>query len=202
MPNALPPSSSPMALPAANSNGNPLEQLADIHLPDPVSIWPLALGWWLLLALIFIALTIALLLRVRHQRNAYRRLALAELEQSYARLTRHQSTSQYLQELNALLKRVALSRYGKGFNPSLKGQAWLQWLDASCSQLPGSFTQLGGQLLVEGLYQKNPQGDIAALHQLALAWVRKHPAHLPRIKPQAPAPELKAESDRGEVTGV
>ena len=196
------PNSIPMAAPSANSVGNPLDQLADIHLPDPVSIWPLALGWWLLLALILIALTIALLLRARHQRNAYRRQALAELEQSYAQLTRHQSTSQYLQELNALLKRVALSCYGKGFNSSLKGQAWLQWLDASCSKLPGRFSQLGAHLLVDGLYQKNPQGDIAALHQLALTWVRKHPAHLPKLKPQAPATELKTEPRQGDATRV
>ncbi len=180
MANALSPTTAPM-LPANQGTGaNPLDQLADIHLPDPVSIWPLALGWWLLLA-VLIAIAIALLLwRARRKRNAYRRQALAELRQCYEQLARHQSTSLYLQQLNALLKRVALSRYPRQFNPSIKGATWLQWLDSSCPKLPNKFTQLGADLLVAGLYQKNPQGDIAALHQLALAWIRQHPGQLPK----------------------
>ena len=35
---------------------DPLSQLADIHLPDPVSIWPLAPGWWLVIVLILAGL--------------------------------------------------------------------------------------------------------------------------------------------------
>ena len=30
-------------------NANPLDQLRDIHLPEPISWWPLAPGWWLLI---------------------------------------------------------------------------------------------------------------------------------------------------------
>ena len=29
-----------------------LKDLRDIHLPDPVSIWPLAPGWWALMILV------------------------------------------------------------------------------------------------------------------------------------------------------
>ena len=37
---------------------DPLAQLRDIHLPEPVSWWPPALGWWL------VAMTVMTLLIV------------------------------------------------------------------------------------------------------------------------------------------
>lgn len=197
MPNALNTiSTASNAVPSAVTAGhprpapNPLDQLADIHLPDPVSWWPLAPGWWMLLGLaVSIFIAVALLVAAR-KRNAYRRQAVAELEQIYLQLTQHQQTAQYLQQVNALLKRVALTRYRQQFNPSIKGQDWLRWLDTSCPKLPGSFAKSAEQLLVHGLYQPDPQGDFPALQQLALAWIKLHPGTLtnpPKTKTDQPA---------------
>ena len=33
---------------------DPLAQLRDIHLPEPILWWPLAPGWWVLIVLYFI----------------------------------------------------------------------------------------------------------------------------------------------------
>jgi hypothetical protein len=48
---------------------NPLDQLADIRLPEEVSFWPLALGYWLvafaLIALILLSMFIAYKRRIR-----------------------------------------------------------------------------------------------------------------------------------------
>ena len=50
---------------------NPLDQLADIHLPDPVSWWPLAPGWWMLLGLaVSIFIAVALLVAARKRKIA------------------------------------------------------------------------------------------------------------------------------------
>lgn len=58
------------------------QQLADIHWPEPVSAWPPAPGWFILFALLVILTGIILLLSYRHhQANAYRRAALAEIDQ-------------------------------------------------------------------------------------------------------------------------
>ena len=59
-----------------------LANLYDIVVPEPASLWwPLAPGWWAVIGLVFLALIlIAWRLAVVWRRNAYRRVALAELD--------------------------------------------------------------------------------------------------------------------------
>jgi hypothetical protein len=75
-----------------------LEGLADIVVPEPVSLTPQTAGW-IILGVIVIALlaTVAVLAWRRYRRNAYRREALALVE------------STPLIALPALVKRVALA---------------------------------------------------------------------------------------------
>ena len=56
--------------------------LRDIHLPDPVSLWPLASGWWILMIffVIFFSLTIYLIRRYRNHKISAFYLAKEELE--------------------------------------------------------------------------------------------------------------------------
>ena len=59
---------------------DPLAQLRDIHLPDPVGFWPLAPGWWILGLLILILLGVALRFLIkRYRNNRYRKQALSKL---------------------------------------------------------------------------------------------------------------------------
>src|SRR5690606_21829206 len=96
---------------------DPLSQLADIHLPDAVTIWPPAPGWWVLAALVLVAA--AFLCRHQLRRVLVRRRmnsALGELEQAYhtwqLRAEQGVDTNQagldLLYGFNAVLKRVAL----------------------------------------------------------------------------------------------
>jgi len=61
------------------TTANPLDQLKDIHLPEAVGFWPPALGWWLLAAVFVVILLTGILLYKRHQKNAYRRSAVRQL---------------------------------------------------------------------------------------------------------------------------
>ena len=40
-----------------------LQQLRDIHVPDPIGFWPLAPAWWVMLTAFFLILLLALYLR-------------------------------------------------------------------------------------------------------------------------------------------
>lgn len=61
---------------------DPLADLKDIHLPDPVSMWPLALGWWLLLALALVVVLLLVWAYRRYQSQAARRLAMSALKEA------------------------------------------------------------------------------------------------------------------------
>lgn len=156
------------------SGSSPLDQLADIHLPAPVSWWPLAPGWWLLLTLLAILIFLGYLLRRRQLQRRYRQYASGLLQAAYNQFLSDGQSAIYLQQLSQLLRRVARTSYKSRFEPNLKGEAWLSWLDLTCPKRTGSFAEGCGRILLNGPYQKNPQGDIEALHQLCLEWIHHH----------------------------
>lgn len=154
---------------------DPLSQLRDIHLPDPVGLWPLAWGWWVLIALLVGALLASVIYWRRHQRQRrYRQQAKAELKSAYQNYRENDDVALYLQSVSLILRRAALTAFPRKRVASLKGEAWLEFLDQS---LPGAgtpFTQGEGQVLAVGPYQRQPQADVKALHRLATDWIEHH----------------------------
>ena len=105
---------------------SPLDQLKDIHLPDPVSIWPLAWPWWAML----IALVSLIAFSVyRYNKNQWRRQALKQL----STITTLDEVI-CIQQCNRLLKQVALYRFGQTC-ASLSGEKWLEFLDNKVKNL-------------------------------------------------------------------
>jgi len=156
---------------------NPLDQLRDIHLPDPVGIWPPAPGWWVVAALLLIMICIASLLAYqRYRRNAYRRAAIHRLAEIDA-LRIHGEHQQYLQQLNQLLKQTALAVNERTSISSLTGKDWLLFLNNSADTQ--AFTDGAGSILEDGPYRNHIEtGDLKALHQLAEQWIREHHARI------------------------
>lgn len=59
----------------------PLAQLKDIHLPEPVHNYPIALGWWLLLASLLITIIVlAVKWQKRRRLSKAKQLALRQLK--------------------------------------------------------------------------------------------------------------------------
>ena len=160
--------------PTATAAQDPLAQLQDIHLPPEIGLWPPAWGWWVL-ALLVIAIVSAVVFFIKRKksRNAYRALAIAELNAIHHKYSEQQS-SEYLQSVSIILRRTALSGFGSQFNASLKGKDWLQWLDEQCPKTNKLFSEGVGTALLIGPYQKNPEFDRDALHKLSLLWVKEH----------------------------
>lgn len=190
--------SNPDALKLMQPTQSPLDQLADIHLPDAVSWWPLAPGWWALLALLVIAVIAFFVWRHKTKQNNYRAQAQQQLDSIYANYQQSENTAAFLHEVSVLLRRVALTAYPNSFNASIKGQAWLDWLDHICpidTKNPQSlFNSPCGEQLLTASYQKNPTVDAAALYNLCCYWLAQHRNHrqkLPASKIIANATEAK-----------
>lgn len=83
-----------------------LSQLKDIHAPEPISFWPLAIGWWLLIILSIIVISSLFYLVLRKRlKNTWKRQAIQsfkELSSSY----RETPSADNLLAINRLLKQA------------------------------------------------------------------------------------------------
>ena len=138
-----------------------LANLRDILEPEPVTWWPLAVGWWFLIALLLLTLTAMVIWWTRRWRaRAYRRQALAELNDLQTPL-----------EIAQLLKRTALDVTSREDVAALCGPAWIQWLEKTGGQaVPESVArQLG-----EGTYDGTTVSSSGELREFAVAWIEHH----------------------------
>lgn len=167
-----------------NPSTDPLSQLRDIHLPDPISWWPLAPGWWLV-ALLFVTAVVGLihLIRSRRRANSYRRVANKALQRNWQQLQSDDDKLHYLQALLELLRRCTLTLPQQARTSSkLTGNDWLSYLDR-CTP-PSSTNELRfcsplGKLLLSEPYRQSPEvsdEQIKQLHDLCLSWITRHQA--------------------------
>ncbi len=131
-----------------------LSRLRDIALPDPPGIWPPAPALSCLLALLLLPLLALACNRIRkYHRNAYRRAGLKLLQDASS-----------IDDLQIVLKRVALAAFPRARVAPLHGPDWHDFLQATCpgvrlSELQGTAT---GQAIPEPLRQQ------------ATRWIRHH----------------------------
>ena len=163
-----------------------LAQLADIHLPEPVSFWPPAPGWWVLAVIILIALIyIGRRFAAARTRRKICEYALSELAACYQSLVSaddadlDQLKLRYLNEVNSVLRRVALVHFPNSNVASLGGRAWVDFIRQS-----GDARLLDDDIaaaLSHGRFQTKCDVDADALYELGQAWIKS--LYLP-AKPQ------------------
>ncbi|MDX8388833.1 MAG: DUF4381 domain-containing protein [Ghiorsea sp.] len=167
---------------------NPLAELKDIHLPAPAPWWELAMGWWLLMALIVVLLVWGVpKLKIWFQQRAKKKVLrvsvnenLLVIRQSYQE---HQNRSQAVAEVSTYLRRVALTLFKGTHVAGLVGEPWLDFLDAQwVKEMPEpSFKNQDIKLLLSmGAYQPVSHIDkkaLESLFSLTEAWVEEVVKH-------------------------
>lgn len=144
--------------------------LRDIHLPEPVSAWPPAPGWWLLaVTLLAAAVTAVVLWRRYKRRRAVPKAALRELARIEADFAGHNDKRRLAEALSELLRRAGLSLYPRRETAALTGERWLRWLDAHGGM--DAFTREPGRALVRAPYQPDPDYDATGLIALCRQWL-------------------------------
>lgn len=153
-------------------------RLHDIQDLDPAGIWPLATGWWLIIA--SIALLILLLITVRRWQLDWRRYlprygwsreAARELTVLRERID-YDDAKQQMAKFSELLRRIAIARCGRHSCAGLQGEPWLAWL---ADHDPAGFDWRDrGQLLLEIPYappgELDHPSELSSLIDAALVW--------------------------------
>ena len=84
--------------------------LRDLHLPEAIGWWPLAPGWWVVIALIIGALFYLFRLYLHTRaRGAARRHALRQLNELTAAFEQHRDTVAFSSGVSELLRRTMLA---------------------------------------------------------------------------------------------
>jgi hypothetical protein len=160
--------------------------LRDIHLPDPISWWPISAGWWIVLAAIVLSIIIIFVLRKVYKSRQLNRDISSEIDHIKKQFLQNQNKSQLAKSLSILLRRASISFYPAKDIAGLTGDDWLSMLDQSNKKPLGElcFQSDIGKLLISAPYQSEDSladYDSAALIRLCESWlVSKHDKTLPQ----------------------
>ncbi len=153
--------------------------LAQYIDPEPVHFTPDAPGWYVVAALLILALlVIAFFVWQYHHRNRYRRIALDWLEGEELRFLTASDYPHLVYAADMLLKRILIRLDKKEKVASLQGTSWLNYLNETCPS--AAFTPADAET-VSALYDsRRPLDKQQALAFTARAkhWIRKH-----RVRP-------------------
>jgi len=104
--------------------------IRDIRYPNELEWWPLAIGWWLVIVIIFMA---AVFLGYKFYKgwlnNHARRIALKELKIIENNYSLSKDMNVLLQDLSTLLRRTFLAYSPRNKMAGLVGEHWLNFLD-------------------------------------------------------------------------
>lgn len=105
-----------------------LHQLKDVQLPQPISGWPLAPGWYVLLVLLLGLIGVGVVMmrrrlaKKRRQQRIWQQFLAIEAQQNVATAM-------------AYIKQVAITLYPNQQVEQLQGEAWVEFLQASAKLL-------------------------------------------------------------------
>ncbi|WP_299975175.1 DUF4381 domain-containing protein [uncultured Pseudoteredinibacter sp.] len=151
---------------------DPLAELRDIRLPAEPNLIPPGLLWFSLI--VFIALITALIALRKYKQSANynsklkNQWAIKEFD-----AIPQENKLEFIQQANALLKRVAIVHYSTENPAGLNQQQWLIFLSRHCPELDPQALQL----LSEAPYwpaEKLSNSNIAPLQQACRTWLLRH----------------------------
>ena len=169
--------------------------LRDPHLPEPISWWPPAPGWWGLLLLFILTSILGLTLLARFRRARVKRDALRVLNRLEQALNSGADVHKTVASISILVRRVSLSLYPREKVASLTGERWLSFLDESINQKAeaGRFSQGAGRAIIEAPYNPAYDVDLPSLLALTRHWISTVE------KPKPAKPELKKPIVRTQI---
>lgn len=151
-----------------------MEQLHDIEGLDLISVWPLAIGWWVVMAIVFLCIIAIAFYTCRRAafKRSWKHDALMQLDQLENDLSEERIIDTTT-TLSGYLRCIAISCRSREECAGLAGRAWLQWL---AKHDPKRFDwENRGKSLIEAPYappnMMMTAAEIKDLIQAARRWV-------------------------------
>ena len=138
-----------------------LKDLRDIHLPDPVSIFPLAPGWLVLIVLVPVLFFVIRFIVRRLLMPKYKKLALQELSNIATNYEVSNKAHETCGEISLLIRKALVAKIGNKEVAGLVTEEWLTYLD-KLSQTD-CFTNGAGRNIISAPYSKDSIVDIDEL---------------------------------------
>lgn len=152
------------------TSSRPLQELRDVHLPDPIALWPPAPGWWLVFGLMVGGGIVFMWMRVYRRRTKARRLAMAEIGEVKQHYDTHQDDQWMVQRLSEIIRRYAMATFPRTEVAGLVGSSWLRFLDRTGGT--NQFTEGIGNLLSSEPYRPQSAVPAADLLPLVEGWIQ------------------------------
>ena len=175
----------PISTNPTQTNALPVNPLAlkDIHVPEQISNYPIAYGWWILTALIILAIVITIIkIKKTAMRNQVKKQALTQLKNN---------VDINNSELISLLKWAAMHYFSRVELAKLYGESLQQFL---LKQLPEkhqtSFSELSQQAF-KNQYQASFHHEVDSdFQQATLLWLNQ------ALPPKVVIPTKQKSTDR------
>ncbi|RTK98515.1 MAG: DUF4381 domain-containing protein [Proteobacteria bacterium] len=148
---------------------NPLAELKDLHLPTEVPLFPLAIGWYLIAAILVLAIIGFIYYRICQRKRLAKILAIeqliTELESNHTQLI----DAEIIAQASILLKRIAMTKFPTQKPEYLTGMAWLEFLDKTGKTT--KFSTGVGKCLIN-IYQLQQLNNRDEFFNLLRKWLR------------------------------
>ncbi len=143
--------------------------LRDLHLPELIGWWPLAPGWWVVIAAALVGLGFLFRYWLQSRsRSAARRYALRQLQHVVSDYDEHKNAVEFFGAISELLRRTMLAYAPRLDVAGLAGEEWLAWLDRDLPQ-PVFVNGPGRQLLDLPYRDRNARQEVLDLPRFVAA---------------------------------
>ena len=147
-----------------------LQQLKDIHLPNAMTMWPIASGWIILFIIMLLCIALVSFIWFKRRQRKYTvKFALIRLKRLKDSLPNCFGNSKVAAEISTLMRRTALYYYRREAVAGLTGKAWINFLNSNSPTV--LFTEKAGQLLTDAPYQQSYEIDLSPLFTATQAWL-------------------------------
>lgn len=147
--------------------------LRDIHLPDAVSWWPPAIGWWIVLALIIASVIFIPKLYRRATYTPLKKVANDTFMEIIKQHKKNNNGLEFVVNTSQFLRQTAMSYTGREQVAQLTGDKWVQALNnISVKKI---FTDSLKQSLIDAPYQKDSSVNTEQLINAVQEWLANLP---------------------------